>query len=162
MNPQATVRITRIHKDAEIPKYATEGACAFDLKAIEAVQIAPGGTSLIPTGLVVQTPPGLALLLLSRSSTPKRHGLTMPHGLGLIDQDYAGPEDEILIQMRNFRGSPVTVPQGTAIAQGMFVPVVNAKWLEAEPADLSRGGFGSTDEDDAFAELERRLAHPAK
>ena len=79
----------------------------------------------------------------------------MPQGVGIIDQDYCGPEDEIKIQVLNFnfKSTCVTIPAGTRLAQGVFykVGVVDC-WKECDDEDLenlsrfhkSRGGFGST------------------
>ena len=70
----------------------------------------------------------------------------MPQGVGIVDQDYCGPEDEIKIQVLNFKSNYVTIPAGTRLAQGVFykVGIVNC-WNECDDKDLkSRGGFGST------------------
>ncbi len=84
-------------------------------------------------------------MVVPRSSTPRRLGLISPHGAGLIDQDYCGPEDDILVQLLNIRPEPVTVARGERVAQGVFVRVAIADWREVERSDgPSRGGFGST------------------
>ena len=84
-------------------------------------------------------------MLVSRSSTPRKKGLTKPHSIGIIDQDYCGETDELKIQVYNFTDSPVVINKGDRIAQGIFVPVVKAKFLEVDSHNQeSRGGFGST------------------
>ena len=86
------------------------------------------------------------LTVASRSSTPKKKGLLTPHGIGIIDQDYCGPEDEIKIQVYNFTDEPVTIERGDKIAQGVFVRVDTFEWEEVDVmTGESRGGFGSTD-----------------
>ena len=81
-----------------------------------------------------------------RSSTPRKRGLLIPHGVGVIDQDYCGEDDEIKIQVYNYSSTPVTVERGDRIAQGIFVRVDTAQWSEVDRIDSeTRGGFGSTD-----------------
>jgi dUTP pyrophosphatase len=84
------------------------------------------------------------LLISLRSSTPRRKGLLIPHGVGIIDQDYCGEGDEIMLQVYNFLDEAVTVQRGERIAQGMFVPIMQVNWNEVDKVGKGRGGFGST------------------
>ena len=100
---------------------------------------------MVPTGLVIETPPGYALILASRSSAPKKFGITPPHGIGVVDSDYCGPTDEIRILVRNFTDTEVVIEPEQRIAQGLFMPVVQAQFVQTDLSDNdSRGGFGST------------------
>ena len=109
-------------------------------------QIDAGQIALVPANVIVEVPQGYMLKLASRSSTPRKKGLHFPHGVGIIDQDYCGPEDEIMIQVRNFGEESVTVDRGEKIAQGIFVKVDQLEFQEvSEIKSESRGGFGSTD-----------------
>ena len=88
----------------------------------------------------------MALLILPRSSTPRKKSLVFPHSIGLIDQDYCGKEDEILIQVYNISEKDVVVERGERIAQGLFVQTQKIEFEEVEAREHpSRGGFGSTD-----------------
>ena len=139
------VRIHKINPDAEIPCFQTKGSVGFDLSALEQVEIPAGQIALISTGLAIETPPGFALVLASRSSAPLKFGITPPHGIGIVDQDYSGAEDEIKILVRNFTEEPITLKKGVRIAQGMFVRVERAEFELSDFSDQeSRGGFGST------------------
>lgn len=140
------VKIHKLRPDVEIPCFETAGAVGFDLAAVEDTEILAGEIKLVSTGLVIETPKGYALILASRSSTPKKKGLTMPHGIGVIDQDYCGPHDEIKIQVKNFRDETVVIKKGEKIAQGMFVGVEIAEFecVDEAPSGSTRGGFGST------------------
>ena len=139
------VAIKRVSKDIPLPSYETEGSVCFDLRARETTTIKAGELGLIPSNNIIQIPPGHKLLIALRSSTPKRFGLLAPHGIGIIDQDYSGEKDEIMIQVFNFRNNDVTVPVGKRIAQGTFVPISKARWKEKEEMrSENRGGFGST------------------
>ncbi|MGH2388799.1 MAG: dUTP diphosphatase [Chloroflexota bacterium] len=139
------VRIRRLDPDLPLPAYATAGAVGFDLYCREDAVLAPGEIALLPTGIAVATPPGYMLMVASRSSTPHRKGLSVPHGVGVIDQDYQGDGDEIRCQVYNFTASSVTVRRGERIAQGIFVRVDRAEWDEVRTMGTpTRGGFGST------------------
>jgi dUTP pyrophosphatase len=138
------VTIKRIDKDLPLPTYATPGSVGFDLYCREETEIAPRSIELIPANVIVRIPLGYMLILTMRSSTPRRKGLLIPNGLGIIDQDYCGEGDELKVQVFNFREEAVTVKRGERIAQGIFVPVVRATWIETDEVGLGRGGFGST------------------
>lgn len=139
------VRIQRIDRDLPLPQYETEGSVGFDFLTREEVTIQPGEVLYIPGNIVVEVPEGYMLVIASRSSAPKKKGLLTPHGIGIIDHDYCGPEDEIKVQVYNFRDEPVTIHRGEKIAQGVFVKVDRFEFEEVEWMDReSRGGFGST------------------
>lgn len=139
------IRITRIDPTLPLPKYESTGAVGFDLITRETTTIAPGAIALVPGNVIVEVPEGHALLLLPRSSLPRKKALVCPHSIGVIDQDYHGPDDELMVQVQNISDDPVVVERGERIAQGMFVKVETAQWVEEkELAAASRGGFGST------------------
>ena len=102
---------------------------------------------MLPTGLVIETPPDHMLAIFPRSSTYKKYGLRIGNTVGIVDEDYCGPNDEILLFLWNPGSSPVTVEAGTRLAQGIFIPVTKPTFSEIEPSQLgrpSRGGWGST------------------
>lgn len=139
------VRIQRVDKDLPLPKYETEGSVGFDFLAREDTAIPPKSVALIPGNVVVEVPSNYMLLVSLRSSTPRKKGLLMPHGIGVIDHDYCGPNDEIKIQVYNFTDQAVTISRGEKIAQGIFVHIDKFEWEEvAMIREQSRGGFGST------------------
>ena len=139
-----TLRVTRIHPDARLPAYHTDDAAGFDLASVSTVTVEPGQVALIPTGLVIQVPFRMFLGIFARSSTPLKRGLMIANGVGVIDPDYCGPEDEVKIAVVNFTGEAVTVRAGDRIAQGILLDSPRVQWAEAEPAGPSRGGFGSS------------------
>ncbi len=139
------INIKRVDKDLPLPKYETAGAAGFDFVARQDKALQPQEIALIPGNVIVETPAGYMLAVVSRSSTPKKKGLSLPHGIGIIDSDYRGPDDEIWIQVYNFTDKEVTVNRGDKIAQGIFIPVVQAVWNEVDQvAAPTRGGRGST------------------
>lgn len=139
------IRIKRIDPSLPLPRHETTGAVGFDFITRETTSIAPGSIALVPGNVIVEVPGGHALLIVPRSSLPRKKALVCPHSVGVIDQDYHGPDDEILIQVQNISEEIVVVERGERIAQGMFVKVEQAEWIEEEElASVSRGGFGST------------------
>jgi dUTP pyrophosphatase len=139
------VRVTRIDRALPLPARATEGAVAVDLVTRVDTTIEPHSVGLVPANVVVSVPPGHVLVVALRSSTPRRLGLMCPHGFGVIDRDYCGPEDEIQVQVFNIRSDPVTVSRGDRIGQAFLLPVTPIEWEEVSGAGaVSRGGFGST------------------
>ena len=140
------INIKRIDKTLPLPQYETSGSVGFDLICRESAEIAPQSIVLIPANVIVETPPGYMLMVCLRSSTPRKLGLMMPQGVGIVDNDYCGEEDELKIQVYNFTDAVVNVEKGSRIAQAVFVRVDTAEWNEVEQMSVaSRGGFGSTD-----------------
>lgn len=139
------LRIARLSPTVPFPSYATPGAAAFDLAAAADVDVPAHGIALIPTGLVVEVPPGHFLAVFARSSTPLKRGLMVANGVGVVDSDYCGPDDEVKVQVINVTDRVVRVAAGDRVAQAM---VLAAPRLELHEQPLgsraSRGGFGST------------------
>ncbi len=142
------VKIKRIDKSLPLPKYETTGAVCFDLLAREDMSVSAKSLALIPTNIIIETPPGFMFVVVPRSSTPRKKNFLIPHGIGVIDQDYSGPKDEVLFQVYNFSDEEVKVEKGERLAQGCFIPVERVEFeeIEGEISDASRGGFGSTDQ----------------
>lgn len=139
------VTLKRIDTTLPLPEYKTDGSVAFDIYAREETAIDSQTLGRIPTNLIIATPAGYGLILSARSSLASKKGLFLANGIGVIDPDYAGNEDEILLSVYNFSAQSVTVERGERIAQGMFVRIDRASWNEVARMDEhSRGGFGST------------------
>ena len=140
------VKIKRLDKDLPLPMYETGGSVGFDLLCRESVTIAPQTVALIPANVIVETPPGYMLMVTLRSSTPRKLGLLIPHGVGVIDLDYCGEGDEIQIQIYNFTDQPL--PSSVAIGLRKvslceWIPPNGQRCLKWNAE--TRGGFGSTD-----------------
>jgi dUTP pyrophosphatase len=139
------VRIVRLHPSATLPSYQTSGAAGFDLAASVEMTIQPGEVALVPTGLVIEVPAGHFLGVFARSSTPLKRGLIVANGVGIVDSDYCGPDDEIKIEVLNFTAAAVSVRPGDRLAQGVVLPFVRVTWKEAASHQRpTRGGFGAT------------------
>ena len=138
------IKIKRFNKDLPLPERKTAGAACFDLAARETVEILAGKIGYVPLNIAVETPDEHFLLLAARSSTHKK-GLMMANGIGIVDPDYCGDEDEVKFALYNLTDKPVVVEKGERIAQGTFVRFDRAEWEEVERMEnKTRGGFGST------------------
>lgn len=143
------VKIRRIDKSLPLPAYQTKGSVGFDLYCREAAIINPGEVRLLGVNVNIETPEGYMLAVLPRSSTPRKKGLAIPNGFGVIDQDYAGNSDEVLIQFFNFGKELVSVEKGERLAQGVFVKIGKLEWVETDDmGNDNRGGVGSTERKD--------------
>ena len=136
--------ITRLSPDVPLPGYGTAESAGFDLAASQDLVVPPRAIVLVPTGLVIQVPPGHFLGIFARSSTPLKRGLMVANGVGIIDPDYCGSEDEVKIQVLNVTDAPVAIATGDRLAQGIVLAAPRVEWVEAAAAGQSRGGFGST------------------
>ena len=139
------LKIKRLQSAVGLPEPATSHAAGFDLAAATDIEIPARGVRLVGTGLVIAVPEGHFLGIFARSSTPLKRGLMVANGVGVIDADYCGPDDEIKIQVLNITDAPVTVTRGDRLAQGIVLPCPRITWDEVtEMAEPTRGGFGST------------------
>lgn len=139
------ITIKRIDQNFPLPEYKTDGAAAFDLYSRESVAIPAKSLARLPSNLIIETPSGYVLQLSARSSLAQKKGLMLANGVGVIDGDFCGPTDEILISVYNFTDYETVVEAGERIAQGMFLKVERGVFEEsAEMQNNSRGGFGST------------------
>ncbi|WP_034943159.1 dUTP diphosphatase [Erwinia oleae] len=135
----------RVGKDFPLPTYATTGSAGLDLRACldEAVSLAAGATTLIPTGLAIHIgDPQLAAVILPRSGLGHKHGVVLGNLVGLIDSDYQG---QLMVSVWNRSQDAFTIEPGERIAQMVFVPVVQADFNVVETFDTSvrgEGGFG--------------------
>ncbi|MBU6500302.1 MAG: dUTP diphosphatase [Patescibacteria group bacterium] len=138
------VKIKRFDKNIPLPEHKTSGAAAFDLTAREDVEIPPKEIRLVPLNVAMEAPAEHFILLAARSSAHKK-GLMMVNGVGIVDPDYCGDDDEFKSAYYNFTDKPVRVEKGERLTQGMFIKFAKADWEEVEKMPgKTRGGFGST------------------
>ncbi len=141
------LRIWRKDQRARLPEQASQESIGFDLFALEGVEVLPRTQSLVRTGLVIEAPRPFALFVFPRSSLFRKKGLIFPHSVGVIDFDYCGKEDELMVPVLNLKDSPVFIEAGERIAQLVLLKVlsnVTIEELKKPPKTTSRGGFGST------------------
>jgi dUTP pyrophosphatase len=139
------VKIRRLDPTVPLPSYGTDESAGFDLAASHDLTIAPRSIALVRTGLVIEVPSGHFLAIFARSSTPLKRGLIVANGVGVVDPDYCGPSDEVMIQVLNLSERDVTVTRGDRLAQGIILACPRVTWDEpGQLRDISRGGFGAT------------------
>ena len=140
------ILIKRLSKKVSLPKYETSGSSGMDLAAnIDAnINIDPGKTAIIPTGLALSIPKGFEVQIRPRSGLAAKQKISVLNTPGTIDADYRG---EIKIILINLGQETFKVEKGLRVAQMVVCPVVQAHLKEVD--DLSetergKGGFGST------------------
>jgi dUTP pyrophosphatase len=139
------LKIRRLDPTIPLPVYGTDESAGFDLAAAQDLTVRPRAIALVRTGLVIEVPTGHCLAIFARSSTPLKRGLLVANGVGIIDPDYSGPEDEVMIQVLNITDADVQVSRGDRLAQGIILPAPRVRWQEVqEIRDVTRGGFGAT------------------
>ena len=153
----------RVNEEVKFPFYATDGAAGADVYALEDVEIGPGETKIISTGLKMEIPYGYAVLVQPRSGLSAKSKLRIANTPGLIDSDYRG---EIGIILENIEpkikdlvldeegratgieyGRSYSIGKGERIAQLRLVEVPKMAFLEVEKvSETTRniGGYGST------------------
>ena len=112
----------RLGGEFPLPAYATEGSAGMDLRALldGPLDIAPGETHLIPTGMAIHIgDPGLAAVILPRSGLGHKHGIVLGNLVGLIDSDYQG---QLFVSCWNRGGEPFRISVGERIAQLVIAP----------------------------------------
>ena len=137
-------KIKRFDKTLPLPEYQTGGAACFDLASREDVSIKPGEVGLIPLNVAVDAPEQYFIFVVARSSLHKR-GLMLVNGIGIIDSDYCGDNDEIKAPLYNFSNEEVLVKKGERTVQAMLVNFEKVEWEEVDSLENEeRGGFGIT------------------
>jgi len=140
------ILIKRLSDKVVMPKYETEGSSGLDLAAHinESVEIKPGSTAIIPTGLAVSIPKSFEIQIRPRSGLAAKNQISVLNTPGTIDADYRGELKVILI---NLGTKSFLVENGARIAQMVLCPVVKADLKEVKTLDDTKrgsGGFGST------------------
>ena len=141
------VRILDERLRSVLPAYATPGAAGLDLRAAveQPLEIAPGATHLVPTGMAIHLADrGFAALILPRSGLGHKHGIVLGNLVGLIDSDYQG---ELMVSTWNRGTQPYTLKPLERLAQLVIVPVVQATFNIVDAfasSERGAGGFGST------------------
>ena len=141
-----TVNFKKLDPNAIVPTYGTAHSAGADLYAVtsDPVEIGPGETKFIKTGLALEIPDGLVALIFARSGLACKQGLAPANKVGVIDSDYRG---EIMVALHNHSREVRRVSNGDRIAQIGFLPYYTARFVEIEDLDETErgsGGFGST------------------
>ena len=139
------VLISRLDPGIPLPEYAHPGDAGADLFSTIDVRIEPGERQLVPTGISVALPEGLAAFVHPRSGLAARHGLSVVNTPGTIDAGYRG-EIKVLLINHDLH-EPVVLVRGDRIAQLVIQRVERAQFAEVDTLPESvrgDGGYGST------------------
>lgn len=140
------INVKLLRENARVPTYGSAEAAGADLYACleESVEIQPGCTVMLPTGIAMEVPKGCAGLIFARSSMGAKRGLAPANKVGVIDSDYRG---EIRVALHNHGLETQVVNPGERVAQLLIVPVLTPGFAQVDELDdtaRGTGGFGST------------------
>jgi dUTP pyrophosphatase len=142
-----TLKLKKLHDNVVLPKVMTAGAACFDLCALvesERALLRAGESLEIRTGLSVQVPEGMAMLIFSRSGHGFGGDIRLSNCVGVIDSDYRG---ELKVKLRADGDTDLHVRHGDRIAQALLVPTFQYQFEVVNELDATargEGGFGST------------------
>ena len=140
------ILIKRLSKNIPLPKYETEGSSGMDLAANidQAIEIKPGQSVIIPTGLALSIPKNYEIQIRPRSGLAAKNQISILNTPGTIDADYRGELKVILI---NLSDKIFKIEKGLRVAQMVLCPVIKAVLKEVDELEETKrgsGGFGST------------------
>ena len=140
------ILIKRLSKEVTLPKYETDGSSGLDLAAYidKKIEIKPGKSEIIPTGLAIAIPKNFEIQIRPRSGLAAKNQISVLNTPGTIDADYRG---ELKVVLINLSDKVFLIEKGLRIAQMVLCPVVKAKLKEVNSLDdtaRGSGGFGST------------------
>ncbi len=150
MTETVSIQLVRLpHAEGlPLPSYETIGSAGMDLRAAvpedQPILLAPGGRTVVPTGLKIALPLGYEAQVRARSGLALKHGLICPNAPGTIDSDYRG---EVGVLLANIGDQPFEIRRGERVAQLVIARHEQALWVEVETLDdtaRGAGGFGST------------------
>lgn len=142
--PLPTMRVKRFDTSLPLPEFQTKRSVGLDLVAREETIIPAKGVGKVPLNVAIELPPGCWAMLAARSSLHKK-GLMLANGIGVVDPDYCGDNDEYLAALYNFSDQDVIVPRGERIVQIVIVGHQQCAIVSVESlGQPDRGGFGST------------------
>jgi dUTP pyrophosphatase len=140
-----SLRVRRLHPEAQVPTRAHRGDAGLDLYALDGATLGPGERASLRTGIAVEIPDGQAGLVLPRSGLADRHGLALVNAPGLVDSGYRG-ELRVLL-LNTDRDQPCEILRGDRIAQLVLVAIQTPSVVVVDELELSErgaGGFGSS------------------
>ena len=140
------LKVKRLPHCKDLPRYATPGSAGMDLTAAidKPVTLEAGKRTGIPTGIVLEIPPGYEGQVRPRSGLAAKAGISLTNCVGTIDSDYRG---EVVVLAINHGDSEYTFQPGERIAQLLITPVPRVEIIEVDETESSErgeGGFGST------------------
>lgn len=141
-------KVNRIENELKLPERSTSFSAGYDFFNPEEVEIQAGQIKYVKTGVKSQFPEDRMLMLCNRSSNPKKKGLVLVNGVGIVDSDYYNNSDnegEIAFAFMNITNQPVVLQPGEKLGQGIFIKFdMTEDDSISNPHGARAGGFGST------------------
>jgi deoxyuridine 5'-triphosphate nucleotidohydrolase len=137
-----SVKVKRIHPAAILPARGTNWSAGADLRCLQGFTLGPRERKSVPTGLIVEIPPGWYGRVAPRSGLAARHGVDTL--AGVVDADFRG---ELMALIVNTGETPVSFEAGDRIAQLIIerAAICDYVWAdELSQTERGAGGFGST------------------
>ena len=140
------VLIKKLNPSVQLPSYKTNGASGMDLMASidKSIELKPGESYLIPTGLSVAFPEEYEIQIRPRSGLAAKNNISVLNTPGTIDSDYRG---ELKIILFNHGSKKFLINNNDRIAQMVLTPIIKMELVETNELPESirgKGGFGST------------------
>ena len=140
------VLIKKLNPSVQLPSYKSKGASGVDLMAYieNSINLEPGKSCLIPTGLSVAFPEDYEIQIRPRSGLAAKNNISVLNTPGTIDSDYRG---EIKIILFNHGNKNFLINNRDRIAQMVLTPTFKMELEETNELPMSirgEGGFGST------------------
>lgn len=138
---------TNIDIKITLPKRATKLSAGYDCYAPTDICLNPNEDIKIPTGVKAYMQQGEVLMAFPRSGIGFKYYCRLANTVGVIDADYynnTNNEGHIFVKIRNEGNKPMTVRQGEAMCQFIFMPFLLADGDDFTVGKERNGGFGST------------------
>lgn len=129
----------------KLPERSTKHSAGYDFFCPEDTVCKSHQITMVKTGVKAYMKDDETLLLFNRSSNPKKKGLIILNGVGVVDADYVDNQDnegEIAGLFYNMLDEDVILESGDKMMQGIFVKYAVTDDDNAE--GKREGGFGST------------------
>lgn len=140
-----SVPLQQLDAELPVPAYAYEGDAGVDLRATCDDMLKPFERKLVPCGIAVAIPRGYAGFVLPRSGLAIKHGVSLVNAPGLIDSNYRGEIQAILVNLDP--QNAFEIKRGDRIAQLVIMRVPDASFdvcAELPETERGAGGFGSS------------------
>ena len=140
------VLVKKLNPNVQLPSYKSAGASGMDLMAFidEPINLKPGKSCLIPTGLSVAFPKKYEIQIRPRSGLAAKNNISVLNTPGTIDSDYRG---ELKIILYNHSKKNFIINKNDRVAQMVLTPIIKMELEETNELPESvrdDGGFGST------------------
>ena len=125
----------RLRPDVKPPTRANPSDAGLDLIFNPAdgnsITLGVGDSAILATGYKFGIPHGYMLQIMNRSGMAAKRSLIV--GACVVDSGFSG---EVFVNLHNIGNDPQTINPGDKIAQGVVIPVVAVRFLEAGDDNL--------------------------